>query len=330
MGATPYAIVNRTQNIYEYITKIIKQRQVQVKFVNAPPKDYDVMFSESSGFASKWEKLILTSSKNIGKINIKVKNAISMQRNIRNINYLPEHTKHTLDGICVKENRSIIHYREFTNGLFLLNTGDPDWDWFITDDFKKQVHDTNEKYGEKFLLLGAGFINSEEIPYYRMLIAEAEVNGFNVAIRIHPGCERRKDAALHTYYDMDTDGFVLDAAASHVIENISSAMLAESLLLGTKVGCTPAIRHFLGYGVPHLWVSDYNKWHKNILPKVGKELLDIIPIISDRFELAKFLSDDKLPVSSEHIDKLFGWPKVPNYCSYFFESVEKQLGVVCK
>ncbi len=324
VGEKPFILIDKRYQ--ETLLRMLKISKVSVQNLNSLPTEYDVMFSESSGHTG-FEGQILRTSKKHGKINIKLQTAISVYNRIVNINYIPQKTQDTLHGMCVKGQRSIDHYKKFTKDLFYLNTGDPEWDQFKTDDFKDKVKKIKEKYSEKFLLLGAGWQNIEqETQYYKDIILQAEKRGFKVVIRTHIDLEKLLPACFKDYADAITDRFVLFAAASHVIENISSTMLVECLFLGKRVGCTPAIRHFLEYGRPHKWIANFNEWYGHILPKVGKEMVDIFPRIVTPNEIDVFLSSNDMFTSQDSVDKIFGWPKVSNYSEHLFKTVETLIG----
>ncbi len=322
-GMVPCVLVNNF--LREEIFERIQKGEIDAKVCEDILDHYDVMFSESSGSVSVFEGAILSESKKQGKINLILHNAISIHTHLRNINYLPPENTKYIHGMCVKGQRSIDHYKKFTKDLFYLNTGDPDWDLFGTHSFKREVEEVQKKYGDKLLVLCAGFINEEEIEYYKRMILLAEELGFKVIVCVHPGSQSRKPVFFQEYEDYQSSHFILLKAASHIIENVYSTIMAESLFLGKRVGCTPAIRHFAGYGGPHVWVENYVKWYKHVVSKVGKEVIDLLPRIFTENELRDFLSSDSAYVTEERIDKIFGWPKVSNYSEHLFKMVEEKV-----
>ena len=332
-GMSPYIIFNRAEDREAYGRVIqFALEKSGVKFedgrdiIKEEHPNYDVMFSESSGFSNKFEKKCLTESKRKGKINIKLNNAISICCDITNPNYTTEHVKDTLNGMCMKGQRTIEHYQKFSKNLFFINVGDSDWDMFETEEFKSQVKQINEKYGNKILLIGSDFGGiPEEVSWDNQAILQAQKMGFKVIVRVHVGREKFIPDSLKEYVDLETPRFVLFAAASHVIENIASTMLAECLYLNKKVGCSALIPHPKDYGSTSGWVTNYDEWKKLILPKAGKEFCDIIPRAVSEEELDKFLSSNEVFADQNKIDSIFGWNRVPNYCSQTFEEIEKKL-----
>jgi hypothetical protein len=332
VGNIPHAIINKNESagekgVYKYVMDVINRNGVHVNPNTDTSQNHNVLFSESSGSISKFEELVLGNSKKLGKTNIMLQNPISIYNHIIVPNYLPPRNMKLISGICMKGQRSIDHYKKFIDDVFYLNTGDPDWDEFNTIDFKKKVEEAKKKYDNKMLLLCCCFAIDEEIDYYNRIAILAEKIGFKVAFRTHPGAEKRRSPLFQRYESSDFSHFVLLKAASHAIENISSTIIAEGLFLGTKMGCTPAIYHFNRYGRPHRWIENYDMWHSYVTSKVGSEIMNIVPRINTEDELHSFLSSDVAYVDETRVDAIFGWPKVPNYCSHLFESIEKQLGV---
>ncbi len=289
--------------------------------------DYDVVFSESSG-VSKFEKRTLEDSKRQGKINIKINNSISINKNLVNKYYVPEKTKDTLHGIFLKGQRTVNHFKKFTGDLFLLNGGDPDWDQFNTDEFKTQVKEVQNKYRDKFLLIGLSLHHKEEGIWCEEIIAQANKRKMRVVICIHPGVEHLIEKFLNKpiqkHIDHSTPRYVLFASASHIIANISSSMIAEGLYFGKKVGCNSSIVNFIKYGKPHLWVEDHQEWIEHIIPKVGKYACKNIPRINTNEEIDKFLSTDLSFMNQNEVDSFFGWKRVSSYCEHLFQEVERQ------
>ena len=89
-GIEPYVMWDRRHDAE------IAKKMIGVKFKNKQPidnkMDYDVMFSESSGY-TKFERTSLRTSKRKGKINIKINNGISTDNGTVNTHYIPNKTK---------------------------------------------------------------------------------------------------------------------------------------------------------------------------------------------------------------------------------------------
>lgn len=310
------------------LSKILKENEVQYKkfgVTEIKSEYFDIMFSESAGH-TPFEKKSLMTSKEFGKINIKLNNAISLYQNVVNINYTPDKTIDTLHGMIMKGKRTIDHYKKFTKDLFFINAGDPDWDWFSTANFKQQVKNMKIKYGKKFLLIGTSFLNGEtEIAWCNRIIPLAEKRGYKIILSVHVGgFLNAVPTCLQKYVDKETHRFILFAAASHVITNICSTMLADSMFLGSKVGCTASIPHFVGYGKPHAWIDDYDQWKSHALLKVGKDLFDIIPRVVSDEEINNFLTTESV-IDQIKIDNIFGWKRKSNYCENLFKKVERKF-----
>ena len=331
-GVKPYLVFPRPEDVLHVgiINSMLTKSGVLFEdgrnIVREEHPDYDVMFSESSGFSSLFEKRHLTESKRKNKVNIKLNISISINRGMTNPNYTPDETKNTLHGIYMKGQRTLNHFKTFTIVLFFIIAGDPDWDVFHTSEFKTMVQQTKEKYGEKFLLIGMIFSGpKQEIVWCKRIIQRALAMGITPVVRVHSYRERFIPDFLRPYVDSETPRFVLFAAASHVVENIGSTMIAECLYLNRKVGMTGLMPHFGGYGEGHIWFENSNEWKIIALPRIGKELLDIVPRVVSVQEIDKFLSDDIVSYDEKMIDTIFGWQRVPSYCSDLFEKIEKKL-----
>ena len=331
-GQEPYLVFPRPEDklndkiIENTLSKAGALYQDGRDIVREENPDYDVMFSESSGSSYSFEKRHLIESKRKNKINIKLNVSISINRSIINTHYTPDKTKDTLSGIYMKGQRTIDHFKTFTKDLFFINTGDPDWDIFNTNEFKEKIKQTRKKYGKKFLLLGISFSGpKQEIIWCERAIERAITLGITPVVRVHSYRERFVPDSLRPYVDLETPRFVLFAAASHVIENIGSTMIAECLYLNRKVGVTGLIGHFGGYGEAHVWFEKYNEWKMVTLPRVGKEIFNIVPRAVTVKEIDKFLSDNNILYNEKMIDDIFGWKRVPSYCSQLFSKIEKKI-----
>jgi hypothetical protein len=298
------------------------KKTISVKMVDTTPKDFDVMFSESAGM-DVFERTILQRSKHEGRINFKLANSISILNHLVNPNYVPMRTKDTLHGICFRDNRSLKHYYEFNKDLIFLNVGDPDWDILSTNEFKDKVYSIRSNFGQKLLVLGASLDMKEvEAPWWQIVINIAERLNFKVIICPHPGCIKQVAGVFPKYVDSTTDHHVLFASASHVIGEIGSTIIAESLMLGSVVGATPFVPHSGGYS-KHAWVNSSN-WYDNVHRMAGREILDMVTFIENPNVLEEFLSNLQ-PIPRKKVDEYFGWPKVENYCSHLFRMVEETI-----
>ncbi len=308
------------------ISEALKKSRVKYKRFRSDRKPkYDIMFSESSGHSS-FEKSSLVASKNIGKINIKLNNAISLYQNIINTNYTPDKTIDTLDIMVMKGQRTIDHYKKFTKNLAFINAGDPDWDIVNTREFQEKVNSFKTKHGNKILLIGVAFLNkNDEEPWCLRMIDQAKKKGFKVILSYHIGLPKGNiPLSLRNYVDFETPRFVLFNAAALIATNICSTMLADSLFFGKKIACSGSLPHLYKYGRPHVWIDDYEKWRTNALSKVGQDLFGVIPRAVTEEEIDKFLTS-KSVIDQTKIDNIFGWERVPNYCENLFQKVEEVL-----
>jgi hypothetical protein len=304
---------------------------LNLKFVKSPtdlPNDYDVMFSQSVGLDA-FEEACLVNSWGIGKTNIKLHNSMSTYNTITNINYTPARVRGHVHGFCMKERRSVDHYRLFLpeSDAWFLNVGDPDWDYFQTEEFKNAVVQTKEELGSKVLLLCISFDSGRaECRFWSDVIPWADAKGFAVKIRTHPGCESRVPENLKKYIAPNLHRHVLFAASSHVIAEMASTVVGECMMLQTRVGSYPFAPAAFGYG-KHGWFDDDAKWKNVILKNVGATLLSYVPFVHTKRTMEDFLAKDEPYITDAQADVLWGWPKVPCYSSHLFESVEKKMGV---
>ncbi len=306
-------------------------KDCRVRYVSSPnelPQDYDVMFSQSAGL-DDFERACLVNSWAKGKINVKLHNSMSTYNTITNINYIQARVKGKLHGFCMKEQRAVDHYKRFLPepNVWYLNVGDPDWDYFQTEEFKEAVRSFRQEYGDKVLLICASFDSGKpEANFWTVVIPWAVSQGFRVLIRTHPGCESRIPSVLRSYMAPNLHRHVLFAGASHVIGEMASSVIGECMMLETKVGSYPFIPHHPKYGV-HSWMDNDTTWREAIVRQVGLPMLSYIPFIHTSGSLAEFLADDRPLITKDQMDSLWGWPRVPCYSEYLFQCLEKRLGV---
>jgi len=323
LGINPYLSWQKDRPHSSDIIRASKISYLQRKFGDNK-MDFDIVFAESSGY-SRFEKNYLIESKNNGKINIKINNSISTYNQMSNPHYTPDRTRDTLDGMYVKGQRTIDHFKTFTEDLFFINGCDPDWDWFNTNDFKIQVRKVKQKYGNKLLILGSSLLSEKEFSWYENITKQAVKRGFQVVVHLHPGRpipKFFKESPIRNRVDSTTPRYVLFAAASHIIVNLSSSMSAECLYLGKKVACNSLVTHFTGYMGKHYWLKNKHEWTRNMLPKIGNAMYEAVPRVYDMRELDSFLASNEPIINQDEVDTLFGWRRCPSYCSHLFEEVE--------
>ena len=285
--------------------------------------NYDVMFSEGVGTFSPFEKRWMAESKKLGKTNVMLVNSTSAYRNIINTYFLPEKTG-LLDGICMKMEEHLFHYQEFTKDLFLINVGDPDWDWWGTDEFKNEVDKTRSMFGDKILVFGEPFLLPKQaIPYAELCIKQAKSLGFKFVINPHPDRGDIVPEQFRKYCNRNIHHHVLFKAATHIVTSINCSLLAEGLFLGTKVGSDSFIPHCEEW-VTHKWL-DKNSWLTKAPKHVKQEILDMISFVCDKKDIYEFLSNNKLGATVEVAGKAFGKIVVPCYSEYLFETLDKKL-----
>jgi hypothetical protein len=327
LGIEPYVLAQTIGAVGDVLGML---KDVQVRFVPSPnklPEDYEVMFSQSAGL-DDFERMSLVNSWAKGKTNVKLHNSMSTYNALVNINYVKARVKGKLHGFCMKEQRAVDHYKRFLpeSDVWYLNVGDPDWDYFQTEEFKAGVQSVQATYGEKLLLVLASFDSGKpECDFWTTVIPWAVANGFRVLIRPHPGCEHRIPPVLRQYAAPNIHRHVLFAAASHVIGEMASSVIGECMFLGTKVGSYPFVPHTPKYGV-HSWMDNDTTWWEAIVKHVGPKLLSYVPFVHTSGSMAEFLEDSKPLITERQMDDLWGWPRVPCYSEHLFQCLERKLG----
>jgi len=309
---------------YPLIVNELNKSKIQYKEIRELPVDYDVMFSEAMG-ACDFENYWLTESNNRGKTNIMLLNELSIYQHQRSSPYLQKLVnENKVHGICTKIEKTIQHYKKFAGKVFMINTGDPDWDFWQTKEFKNKVKDLRSKFGDKIYVVCENFYQKEKLlPFIDMCIREAEKLGFKIFISTHPDRWGEVPKKYHKYCDRSILHHVLFSAASHVTINITSSVSIENLLLGTKVGCTPAVFNCKTWGDTQ-WLSKKD-WF-GIVPKhIDPEILKMFfPIFSSK-DLINFLTSTTPIVSIQQVEKLIGRISVPSYSEYLFKTLEQKL-----
>lgn len=288
--------------------------------------DYDVMISEGMGFLP-FEVQWMTESKKRNKTNVMLINSTTAYRNYVVSYFLPSKTK-LLDGICMKIEETVLHYKEFTENLFLINVGDPDWDYWKTDEFKEKVEKVKSELGDKILVLCEFYGCDECLQYIEFCIKKAENLGFKIIINLHPSCWEygwKKDFDnFRKYCNTDIHHHVLFKAASHMIGNIQSSVIAEGLFLETKVGCNPIVAHHDGFGEGEKWL-DRSSWLIKVSKHMKQEIIDTVDLVFNEKDLDGFLSNSEKKVSMQEATKAFGKINVPCYTEYLFKTLDERL-----
>lgn len=290
------------------------------------PDDYDVMFTQSVGL-DDFERTSLVNSWSKGKTNVKLHNSMSTYNTITNINYVQARVKGRVHGFCMKEHRAVEHYRRFLPEpcVWYLNVGDPDWDYFQTDEFKVGVEKFREHYGTKVLLILASFdAGAPERAFWSLVIPWAVSTGFHVMLRPHPGCEHRVPENLQEFMAPNLHRHVLFAGASHVIGEIASSVIGECMFLGTRVASYPFVPHHPRYGI-HGWIDNDAVWREVVVRQIGAKMLTFVPFVHTTGTLFSFLEEEAPLITNEQMDELWGWPRVPCYSSYLLECLERKL-----
>lgn len=312
------------------VARIIQSEGVSVSFVDEMNKisstGCTVAFSQSAGL-DQFERDCLDRSKSLGMTNVKLHNSMSTYNTLFNVNYARNRVNGRIHGVCMKEQRAILHFKKFLHDVWYLNTGDPDWDYFKTQEFSSKVEEMRGKYGDKVLLICASFDGGQEEKDFWSLIIKWTIDlGFKVLIRVHPGLERQIPPNLVQYIAPNVHRHVAFASASHILSEMSSTVVGESMMLGTKVGSYPFVPHHFKYG-SHTWIDNDKKWHDAMFNQVGDEMLGCVPYVHTTATLMNFLSSPDPMVTQEQADKLWGWPRVDCYSEYLFKCVEEKLGV---
>ena len=298
---------------------------LDVKYVSDISNEHDILFTESAGLDG-FEAACLLKSFQKGRVNLKIANSISIHKNIVNINYTPQKTQGRIHGMCGRDQRTCTHFNSFNPGLKCLNVGDPDWDATNTTLFKQEVNIIKRAYNEKLLVICVCMDDPQEYLWMDSIAAYAQLFGYGVIVHPHPGRIEQTVKYMQHFksklkLNINVDHHMIFAAASHLLIEINSTVVAESLRFGTKVGATPMVSHSDGYG-KHVWTHTKEDWNKRTKNTVGPEIQNIVSPIIDASMLEEFLStSSKVPI--QKVDDIFGWPKVNNYCSYLFYTVDK-------
>lgn len=304
---------------------IIKEfNRYGVKFVEPKfPPEFDVLFTEGMGAFNPFESYWLKESKQRGRTNIILVNSLSGWRNHSNHFFGPEYTG-LIDGVCMKIEEHLLNFKEFTKDLFLVNVGDPDWDWWQTDEFKNEVEKVNVRFGKKIFVFGDVFIDpTNSIPYVESCIAISKRLGFKFVINPHPDRWDMIPKKFLRYCNRDIHHHVLFKAASHVVCHISSSIIVESMLLGTKAGTDPTVAHCDGWG-KHRWL-DKDSFRSKIANHLNQEIIDMIPLVFDEEDINDFLASSEPNAPVEVVGKAFGKIDVPCYSEYLFQTLDKKL-----
>jgi len=238
-----------------------------------------------------------------------------------------------LYGLCLNDDRSVEHHNKFLKNLRLFNTGNPDWDYFKTDECKNEITKWKGKLGDKILVLGVNFAFSNTLPWHEMIIKwhemiikYAEQKGFKVVLRCHPDRFDYIPQHFLKYWHKEVHRFVLGGIGTHyVCENPCSTSIVESFFTGIKAGGSPLVPHYKSWSDDR-WVEEEDKWEKMFNEITGTDKVSkMIPFINSEEALDNFLSDKKPIVSFEEARDFFGWKIVPSYCEYFFNVIERAL-----
>lgn len=289
--------------------------------------EFDIMFSEGGG-VGKYERHWLKESKKYGKTNVMLLNGASSYREFEAGLYHKKFVAEKLiDGLCAKIERTVICQKKFFEPLFLINVGDPDWDWWQTNEFKEEVEKVKSRFGNKLLVICEEYrtgLNKilDSLPYAEFCIKHAENLGFKVVINVHPDSWKRRPKHLETYYNKSIHHHVLFKAASHVITNAGCTVISESLFLRTKVGCDLMVGHYPKFGI-HAWL-DKETWFVEMPKHINPEILNLISTVFSKKDLHEFLVSSKLNASPKVVDKAFGRIQVRNYTEYLFKTLDKR------
>jgi len=329
VGMVPQILINALKFCGEDHYKLIREEldRYGIRYnsvVDLCATGHDVLFSEGMGAFCFSEDFWLKQSKDLGKTNIILINSLSGWRNRPNHFFGPKYTG-LIDGVCMKIEEHLLSFKEFTEDLFLINTGDPDWDWWQTNEFKNEVKKVNSKYGNKIFVFGDVFIEpTSSIPYVESCIAISKELGFKFIINPHPDRWDMVPKKFYKYCNRDIHHHVLFKAASHVVCHVSSSIILESMLLGTRAGTDPTIAHCDGWG-KHRWLDNKDLFRTKISKHLKQEIIDMIPLVFNREDISNFLSSSKPNAPIETVGKVFGKIDVPCYCEYLFQTLDKKL-----
>lgn len=318
VGITPYILAGEND-----VFSILQNENITFVQGHSLPANYDIMVSAGCGYVP-FERYWLEKSMAAGRINIQA-NSTPILYIEKCVWCIPKRTRfiHARD---ISNKRTALNHYSYNKEVIYLNTGRAEWDYFQTNDFKKGVADLKNKYGNKLLVIGANYEQPEkEDIFYKWVIDYAESKDFKVILQLHPRKVRYYGNKFSRYLNPGINHYVLFAAASHFIGFIQSSTMIQNLLLGSKSGCMSLMAHYPPKNC-HVWIDDTQLWRQLASQKYGKEVVDVVPLIHDLHSLEKFLSPDQRPVTQQELDKIFGWPRVPNYNSYFFEIVEGLFG----
>lgn len=314
-----FGITPRILATVEEVVETLRENNITFERLNVLPQDYDVMLSLEGPFGP-FGRYCLEESMKAGKINIYVAQ-------------LPVPYRYKHEGLfaagwkffhaaCAADQRTIESVKSYNNETLWLNTGHPTWDQLSTEQFRKQVADIKERFGEKLLIVSVDSEDNEEFQYSRMAVNCAESMGFKVILQVHPGHLFKVSEKFADYINPGFNRFALFSAASHVIASIISAVVPENLYLGTNIGCKPyGIKAGRPWGELS-WYDDPNQLYQDILPFYGKEYLDMIAIINDEDSMARFLSSEEKCYTQEDIHRILGRPQVGNFTENVFRTIE--------
>lgn len=327
IGIAPQLIINGVdfgKDQHLLITKELNLYKIEYKEITSLP-DYDVMFSESGGLWP-FEKRWLCEGKDRGKINILLMNSACIRKLDDPSPYLQTFVDDKLvDGICAKIEKPVLFQKKLVDPLFMINVGDPDWDWWQTEEFRGRVRKTKLALGDKTLVLCGTYTSPKQATAYTELcIRQARNLGFRLVINPHPDRWNLIPKQFHEYCNWDIHHHVLFQAASHVISSIGCTVISEGLFLGTKVGCEPSVSHCDKWG-EHKWL-DRDAWATKISKQVDSQILDMVSPVFDEKDLRNFLSSSVPGASVESAGKAFGRIVVPNYTAYLFKTLDEKLG----
>lgn len=333
VGLIPQLLINDTkfnakgklvEDQLPLIVEELNRYRINYTKVN-DPSGCDVMFSEGVGAFCSFEKKKLIDSKGLGKTNVVLVNSLSGWRNQLNPYFRPGLTR-LIDGICMKVEEHLLNFKEFTKKLFLVNVGDPDWDWWQSDEFTNEVKKVNSRFGDKIFVFGDVFIEpASSIPYVESCIAISKKLGFKFMINPHPDRWDMIPKQFYKYCNREIHHHVLFKAASHVVGHVSSSIILESMLLGTRAGTDPTVAHCDGQG-KHRWL-DRDSFRTKIAKHLKQEIIDMVPLVFDEEDIHNFLSSFEPNAPVEVVGKAFGKIDVPCYSEYLFKTLDKKLMV---
>jgi hypothetical protein len=211
--------------------------------------------------------------------------------------------------------------KEFNREFLYLVSGVPMWDFFSTKEFSSQVREVHRRYGQKLLVLGiTDGVFDREREYYRMAIRIAEQQGFNVIFQMKSG-SKDKWSEFGRFINPGIPRHVLYAAASHLINSMTSMMAIEAMYLGTKAGCNPLA--YCPDTKKYFWCEDLKLWHDTYSKMFEKERFDLLPLLQNKDQIKEFLSDSRPCLTRKQFHEKFGLPEVGNFTAYNFELIEQ-------